>query len=252
MLFRSIFVLSKLQEAIDAVETSSIRGSTVNLKIQKRFDPDLTKSKTYTVDFNTELYRGNLSDRIQSSQFTVYDQYGILRTAQLEEVPDSFTGVTEIQVTNPGSSYTSIPTVTISGDGTGAEAIAKIVNGRLESITVTNRGVDYTRAVVTISGGGGYGATAVAVLDTRYGQVRTYYYDEFSRKQIINSNAGTINYNSGRITLSEFRVIESKEPEGFIRVTARPQKGILTSARDTIITIDETDSTSISTELVTV
>ena len=95
-------------------------------------------------------------------------------------------------------------------------------------------------------------AAAVAVLDTRYGYIRTYYYDEYARKQIINSLAGTIDYNSGIITLNDFRVIDSKEPDGLIRITARPQKGIITSTRDTIITIDETDSASISTELVTI
>ena len=250
--FGSIFVLSKLQEAIDAVDSTAIRGSTTTLKIQKRFEPDLTLPKTYTVDFNTELYRGNLNDRIQSTQFTVYDQYGILRTAQIEEVPDSFTGVSSFQVSNPGYGYTSVPTVTISGDGTGAEATAKIVNGRVESITVLNRGVDYTRAIVTISGGGGYGAAAVAVLDTRYGYIRTYYYDEFARKQIIDSNAGTIDYNNGVVTINDFRVIESKETDGLIRITAKSQKGILTSSRNTIITIDSADSTSISTELVAI
>lgn len=250
--FGSIFVLSKLQESIDAVEPTAIRGSTVTLKIQKRFEPDLTLAKTYTVDFNTELYRGNLNDRIQSTQFEVYDQYGILRTAQIEEVPDSFTGVSEIQVSNPGTGYTTTPTVTISGDGTGAEADAKIVNGRLESIKIINRGVDYTRAVVTISGGNGFGASAVAILDTRYGNIRTYYYDEFARKQIINANAGTIDYNTGIITINDFRVISSKEADGLIRITGRAQKGILTSSRNTIITIDEADSTSISTELVAI
>jgi hypothetical protein len=167
-------------------------------------------------------------------------------------VPDSFTGVSEIQVSNPGTGYTTTPTVTISGDGTGAEADAKIVNGRLESIKIINRGVDYTRAVVTISGGNGFGASAVAILDTRYGNIRTYYYDEFARKQIINANAGTIDYNTGIITINDFRVISSKEADGLIRITGRAQKGILTSSRNTIITIDEADSTSISTELVAI
>ena len=72
------------------------------------------------------------------------------------------------------------------------------------------------------------------------------------RKQIINSTAGTINYSTGTITINDFRVIVSKEPDGLIKLTARPQKGIITSTRDTIITIDETDSASISTELVTI
>ena len=47
-------------------------------------------------------------------------------------------------------------------------------------------------------------------------------------------------------------VISSKEPNGLIRLTVKSQKGILTSSKNTIITIDETDPTSISTELVAI
>jgi hypothetical protein len=47
---------------------------------------------------------------------------GAIRTVLFEEVPESFTGISEIQVTNAGSGYTESPTVTITGDGTGAVA----------------------------------------------------------------------------------------------------------------------------------
>ena len=250
--FGSVFVLSKLQDAIDGAEPNAIRGSETTIRLQKRFDPDLVKAASYTLNYNTELYRGTISNRLTSTQFTVYDRFGILRTAQLEEIPDSYTGITEIQVTNPGSGYTSNPTVTITGDGIGATATAKIVNGRIESISITSPGVDYSTATVTISGGNGFGGAAVAVLDARYGKVRTYYFDENSKKQIINPEAGTIDYSVGLVTLTDFRVISSKEPDGLIRVNVRAQKGILTSSRNTILTIDESDPASISTELVTI
>ena len=136
--FGSVFVLSKLQDAIDGAEPNAIRGSETTIRLQKRFDPDLVKAASYTLNYNTELYRGTISNRLTSTQFTVYDRFGILRTAQLEEIPDSYTGITEIQVTNPGSGYTSNPTVTITGDGIGATATAKIVNGRIESISITS------------------------------------------------------------------------------------------------------------------
>jgi hypothetical protein len=250
--FGSIFILSKLQDAIDGVNLNAIRGSETILKIQKRFEPDLTIAKTYTINFNNELYRGTLSERLISSEFRVFDIFGILRTAQIEETSQSFTGVTEIQVANPGSGYTTIPTVTITGDGTGATATAKVINGKIESITVTNRGVDYSRALVTITGGNGFGASALAVLDSRFGKVRTFYYDENSQKQIINPNAGTIDYTNGTITLTDFRVVSVNEPDGQIRLTIRAEKGIISSQKNTIITIDNEDSTSISTELVAI
>jgi hypothetical protein len=250
--FGSIFILSKLQDAIDGVNLNAIRGSETVLKIQKRFEPDLTIAKTYTINFNNELYRGTLNERLISSEFRVFDSFGILRTAQIEETSQSFTGITEIQVANPGSGYTTIPTVTITGDGFGATATARVVNGRIESIAVTNRGVDYSRALVTISGGNGFGASAIAVLDSRFGKVRTFYYDENSQKKIINSEAGTIDYTNGIITLTDFRVVSVNEPDNQIRLTVRTEKGIISSQKNTIITIDGEDSTSISTELVAI
>jgi len=197
-------------------------------------------------------YRGTVNDRLTSNQFDVYDQYGIIRTAQIEEVAQSFTGISEIKVSNPGIGYTSTPTVTISGDGVGAIATAKVVNGRIESISILNRGVDYTRAIITFTGGGGYGASAVAVLDSRYGIVRTFYYDEFARKQIVNANAGTIDYSSGTVILDNFRVYSVDAPDGLIRLSVRSEKGILTSERNTIITIDVDDPSAITTELVAI
>jgi hypothetical protein len=250
--FGSVFVLSKLQDSVDNVDSNSIRGSETIIRLQKRFEPDLSIAKTYTINFNAELNRGTVNDRLVSTEFNVYDQFGILRTAQIEEIADSFTGISEIQVANPGTGYTGTPTVTISGDGTGAEATAKVVNGRIENITITNRGVDYTRAIITITGGNGYGATAIAVLDARFGKIRTYYYDENAKKKIINATAGTIDYTNGVIVLNDFRVLSSKEPDGLIRLTVKSQKGILTSSKNTIITIDEADPTSISTELVAI
>jgi hypothetical protein len=250
--FGSVLVLSKLQDSVDGVNLNAIRGSETLIKLQKRFEPDLTVAKNYTINFNNELYRGTLNDRLVSSEFDVFDNFGIRRTAQIEEVSQSFTGISSIQVANPGFGYTETPTVTIVGDGIGATATARVVNGRIESISVVNRGIDYSRALVTISGGNGFGASAVAVLDSRFGTVRSFYYNENAQKIVLNSAAGTIDYLNGIITLSDFRVLSVKESDNLIRLTVRAEKGIITSNKNTIITIDEEDSTSISTELVAI
>lgn len=247
--FGSTFVLSKLQDNIDSVDLNAIRGSETVLRLQKRFEPDLTKSASYTINFNAELHRGTITNRMTSTQFDVYDSFGTRRTVLLEEIPQSYTGVSSIEVTNGGSGYLISPTVTITGDGSGATAIATIVNGRVDSITVTNRGSGYTRALVVISGGSGYGATAIAILDSKYGTVRTIYYDEFVQRQVVNENAGTIDYSSGTITLNDVRILSVTSDDGLIRLTIESERGILSSTKNTIITIDDTDSTSISTEL---
>jgi hypothetical protein len=247
--FGSTFVLSKLQDSIDSVDLNAIRGSETILRLQKRFEPNLLSSATYTINFNVELHRGTISNRMTSTQFDVYDSFGTRRTVLLEEIPQSYTGVTSIEITNSGSGYLVAPTVTITGDGAGATAIATIVNGRVDSITVTNRGSGYTRALVSLSGGSGYGSTGLAVLDSKFGTVRTIYYDEFVQRQVVNENAGTIDYSLGIITLSDVRVLSVTSDDGLIRLTIESERSILSSNRGTIIAIDATDSTSISTEL---
>lgn len=247
--FEATFVLSKLQDGIDAVDYNAIRGSETLLKLQKRFEPDLTKSSTYNINFNAELHRGTITNRMTSTEFDVYDSNGIRRTVLLEEVDQSYTGISSIQVTNSGTGYLVAPTVKITGDGSGASAVATIINGRLDSITVINRGTGYSRALVTILGGSGYGATASAILDSKIGTLRTVYYDEFVQRQTVNATAGTIYYDTGLIVLNDLRVLSAASSDNLIRLTIESERGILNSSKNTIITIDETDPNSISTEL---
>ncbi len=79
--------------------------------------------------------------------------------------------VTGYTLTNAGSNYL---TVTITGDGTGATAIAYTNSGwhseasagfgvAISGLAVTNGGSGYTHATATITGGGGSGATVTAV-----------------------------------------------------------------------------------------
>ncbi len=115
-----------------------------------------------------------------------------------------------------------------------------------------NRGIDYTRAIVTITGGGGSGGTASAVIDGRIGTVRTVYYDALSQRQVVNENAGEIDYDSGIVTVKDIFIKNVESPDGDIRVSIESEKGIISTSKDTIITIDETDPISISTTLETV
>jgi hypothetical protein len=247
--FNSTFILSKLQETIDGVDTNTIAGSETILRLEKRFELKLGQSTTYDIDYNALLHRGTSTNKLTTSQFTIYDSVGVLRTAQVEETPESFTGVSEIQVTNAGTGYTSEPTVTITGDGVGAVATAVLTNGKITNIVVSKRGINYTRALVSITGGGGYGASAIAILDGRFGTLRTFYYDENAEKKIINAEAGTINYTSGLVTLKDLNVNSISTPDNLMRISIESERGIITSSRDTIITIDETDPTSITTDL---
>ena len=122
--FDSQFILSKIQDSIDNVDTNSIIGSRVSVRVQKRFIPSLNSSTAYTINFNVPLRRGTIGNKLTSTFFTVTDSSGIDREVQFDEIPQSFSGISSISVTNPGQGFTSAPTVTIDGDGTGASASA--------------------------------------------------------------------------------------------------------------------------------
>ena len=247
--FAGTFILSKLQDAIDATNGDSIIGSETVVRVQRRFQPQLNESVSYTIKYNVPIHRGTLTNKLTSTLFTVFDITGTVRTAQFDEAPQSFTGISSIQITNPGTGYTTTPTVTITGDGTNATAEAVIVNGKIQNINITNRGTDYTRATVSITGGNGYGAEALAVIDGKTGTLRTIYYDSLAQRQIINSNAGTIDYDNGIVTINNIRFLSIDSTDGIIRVTIESEKGIIESTRDTILTIDEDDPIAISTIL---
>jgi len=250
--FSSTLVLSKLQDSIDASDLNSIVGSETILRLEKRFTPELDVVRTYSLNFNAALHRGTIINRLVSSEFTVFDSSGITRTAILEEIPESFTGVSDIQITNAGYNYTSAPIVTITGDGFGAAAEATIVNGRVQGINITNRGISYTKAIITISGGNGFGAAAVAVLNSKFGSLRTIYFNENAERQIIDSNAGTIDYDTGEITITNLRVLSSINSDNSIRLNVESENGIISSVRNTILTVDKADPSAISTEFTTV
>lgn len=247
--FDAKFILSKMQDSIDATNLNSIIGSETVVRLQKRFLPILNQSKNYTIKFNAPLHRGTITNKLTSTSFNVLDTDGVVRTVIFDEIPQSYSGVTSIGVTDAGTGYTSAPTVTITGDGTGALAEAVIVNGRVQNINITSRGTDYTRAVVTITGGDGYGAKAVAIVDGRVGTLRTIYYDSAAQRQIVDANVGDIDYDAGIINIFDINMLAVLSDDGYIRLSFESEKGIVETIRNTIITIDENDPTSITIDL---
>ena len=70
-----------------------------------------------------------------------------------------------IVVTNPGSGYTSAPTVEITGgNGGGASAFSVVEAGQVIAVVLISPGIGYTQApVITLTGGGGKNAKAKAL-----------------------------------------------------------------------------------------
>jgi hypothetical protein len=59
--------------------------------------------------------------------------------------------INAVVMTNQGTGYVGIPSVTIDGDGTGATATASVTAGSVTHIIINNPGINYTYATVTIA-----------------------------------------------------------------------------------------------------
>jgi hypothetical protein len=244
--FSAKFVMSKLAAAIDDVDPSII-GNDTKVYLEKRFTPIIGRSGTYVLNFNTELRRGSILEALGSSSFRILDAEGAERIAYFEEKQLSYTGIDDIIVTNPGSGYIEAPEVVITGDGEGANAVAKIVNGRVQSIIVIDKGQNYTTALVTLNRvNGGSSATAKPVIAARYGTLRIYYYNDLKQKVIITENAGTIDYLVGQITINSFN---PSDYDNYISIWLQTDDPIIESARGNILIIDTADPASINIDL---
>lgn len=246
--FESRYVQSRLQDDIDNADNSFI-GTVIETKMQKRIPVTLNEYKQYTVDFGVELVRGGLFNKLISKPFEIFDFQGVRRKVLIEEIPYSFSGIESIQILNPGFGYKSAPTVTITGDGTGAKAKAIIKNGKLSEIVLTNSGINYTSASITLSGGGGLSGSAIAIIQGKIGKVRTVYYDENSVARIINSDAGTIYYDKGLLELRELSILSLSGFDELLYFTGYANDNVISSKRNLVILIDSAASDSITVEL---
>jgi hypothetical protein len=253
--YRSTFKKAKIQSYIEKADPS-ITGSDITIYLQSRQVIDTTKSKKYYYRFKTPIERGTFTNKLYSyPQITVLDSGLVNRNVFYEEVPNSFTGVDSIELLTPGRDYIAA-NVSITGDGTGATATAKVVNGKVISIDITHKGINYSRALVTISDDGQVGseATAKAVLEARNGTLRTYYYDNLGNKIIVSDNAGTIDYDTGEIALNAIQpsAIVSNDYYDTDVLTFNIVSGteIIQPLRNRILTMDENNIQTVQIEIV--
>ena len=246
--FNSTFKLSSLISTVQSVSPSFITND-ASILLQKRFVPDLLNSTTYNFNFDTSLKKDIYSGSITASPtFQMRDSKNnniIREVVYLEETPASTSIIDSISIVNPGFNYTSTPTVTIVGDGSGATAVATVINGQVVSIELTNAGSNYTQALVQISGGGGSLASAYAVLAGNIGTLRTYYYNN-GVKTVLNPTAGTVDYSAGTVTLTAFNPIEINNSTGVLSIQGVPTSTIISSSRDKIVTLDTSDPNSVN------
>ena len=169
-------------------------------------------------------------------------------------MPSINSGIERIDIVNGGINYTTVPIVTIVGDGTGAKGIAKLYGGRVVSIEMTSKGSNYTRATVSISGDTGSGVVIDPILQSRVGTLRTYYLNENGEKIFVNNDAGTVDYDNGIIVLKSLLPV-SVASNGYyetniLTINTFVDKEIISSIRNKIIDIDVDNPLSYQIEIV--
>lgn len=248
--FNSTFKMPELITSIQSADPSIITNET-NIRLQKKFYPSLTTKTTYNLDFGVPLKRNYFTTGLYTTpSVSIRDinSNNLVRSGvYFEEVPAIVGGVGSVNVLNQGFGYTKVPTVTIVGDGVGAEGYAVLSGTRVNSIVITNPGYNYTQATVYIdpAPGDNSGALAagVAVLEGSIGTIRSYYYLN-NVKVILNSNAGTIDYTTGKVVLEDFAPLAINNELGQFTVSVTPESTIVSSTFNKIITIDEFDPES--------
>ena len=252
--FRSGFQKSLLQQYIQESE-KSITGSDIKVILQKRIPITLSQSKSYTVDYGVPIKKGDFNSSISSyPSLGIVDTNFITRQVFFEEVPSINSGIERIDIVNGGINYTTVPTVTITGDGTGAKGIAKLYGGRVASIEMTSKGSNYTRATVSISGDTGSGVVITPVLQSRVGTLRTYYLNQSGEKIFVNNDAGTVDYDNGIIVLKSLLPVSvatnNYYESNILSINAFVDKEIIDSIRNKIIDIDINNPLSYQIEIV--
>lgn len=139
------------------------------IKFVKHQDPFYQLGKLYVFKLQVELFQ-YASEKIDTGIAEI-DAFETLKTFTTNTTRSPAGEVTSITVTNQGSGYTSVPTVSfVSSTGIGAAATAVRGTGatanKIIRIDITNPGSNYQVApVVNITGGGGTGALATASID---------------------------------------------------------------------------------------
>lgn len=119
-----------------------------------------------------------------------------------------------ITVENGGNGYASGTTISIIGDGTGAEAVPVIENGSLVSVSVTNPGVGYTYANANVVG---VGSSAVLrpVLSPRGGHGKDAVSELYANTLMLTNRIGLEKAHGFEITNDYRQITILKNPKGY-------------------------------------
>ena len=134
------------------------------IKFVKHQDPFYQLGKLYVYKLQVELFQYS-SEKIDTSVSAI-DAFETLKTFSTNTTRTPYGEIKSITVTNSGAGYTSVPTVSFIGTGSGATAIAVRGTGanigKIIRVDITNPGVGYTTAPIVVFTGGGFSSIAVA------------------------------------------------------------------------------------------
>jgi hypothetical protein len=146
------------------------------IKFVKHQDPFYQLGKLYVYKLQIELFQ-YASERIDTG-IPAVDAFETLKTFSTDIASATGT-ITDIDVINGGSGYTTAPTITITGGGgTGGSAIAVLgdINdnfwsGKVQNIVVTNSGSGYTSIPTATISPPPSGITATARVEVTPGSI---------------------------------------------------------------------------------
>ena len=164
------------------------------------------------VTVETSIVKANTTGFVEASillSFGIGDIESNQSTIELTAVDGA---IPVIKILNSGNSYTSTPTVTVTGDGVGCTATAVLnASGSIAKITVDQPGVNYTKATVTISGGGVADgstnqATAHAIISPKGGHGRDAVSELYAKTVVLHGNLSK-EKNQGFTSTNQYRQI---------------------------------------------
>lgn len=253
--FKSTFRKSKLQNYIEDSDPS-ITGSDIEIIVQKRITLTTQKNIRYNIPFDLPLER---SDFVNNRFYTfpsigVIDSNLTFQNTFVGDIPNSNTGIASITVNNQGYGYIEPPAVLIEGDGVGANAYAVLSADRLSRIVVDRPGRNYTKATVSLIAGGGQFASATATLEENMGTLETYYITNVGDKIVIDPNAGSINYETGKTVLFNLaaQTVSNNAfyANGVVTFNGIPSEEIISPNKNRVPTIDVNNAQSIQINMV--
>jgi hypothetical protein len=146
-----------------------LSGGLFEIKFVQHQDPFYQLGKLYVYKLQVELFQ-YASEAIDTG-IPAIDAFESLKTFNTNTTRNNHGRVHTITLTNNGTGYTSVPTVTFtSSSGTGAAATAVLGSGttagQIVAINLTNAGTGYQIApIISFVGGGGVGAAATTTID---------------------------------------------------------------------------------------